>query len=293
MLKKQTTDAFVQQLKRACHWLNIGQGRTRDYVRLLEEFDSVPQRSDKHVLAYYESCEIVEVLELWENRVHQFPGLKAKLQTACRKGPILADGEKTSNSGNKPRNDLFVYLMAGKFLAAGVSVDSIDGSCARPGVNASTADFSFCWNALDINAECKRVNSSAQLPRRAKEARDQIARSGRCGIIAIDCSVLARPSGTLLETDSPVRAQNQVSQWLEDNVVPQLQPSLSPKILGLVLFARIPAMTATELLDANEQPYRRRDCISSTLAVGNRSLPEQTMLRDIARRLRTQSRATP
>ena len=94
MLKKQTTDAFVQQLKRACHWLNIGQGRTRDYVRLLEEFDSVPQRSDKHVLAYYESCEIVEVLDLWENRVHQFPGLKAKLQTACRKGPILADGEE-------------------------------------------------------------------------------------------------------------------------------------------------------------------------------------------------------
>ena len=151
---------------------------------------------------------------------------------------------------------------------------------------------SFCWNALDINAECKRVNSPAQLPRRAKDARDQIARSGRSGIIAIDCSVLARPTGTLLETDSPVRAENQVSQWLEDNVVPQLQPSLSPNILGLVLFARIPAMTATGLLDANEQPYRRRDCISSILAVGNRSLPDQTMLREIARKLRMQARAT-
>ena len=293
MLKKQTTDAFVQKLKRASHWLDIGHGRTCDYVRLLEEFDSARRRTDEHVLAYYESCEIVEVLELWENHVHQFPGLKAKLQTACRKGPILTDGEKTSNSGNKPRNDLFVYLMAGKFHAAGISVDSIDGICARPGVNELTADFSFCWNSLDINAECKRVNSPAQLPRRAKDARDQIARSGRCGIIAIDCSVLARPSGTLLETDSPVRAQNQISQWLEDNVVPHLQPSLSPNILGLVLFARIPAMTATGFLDANEQPYRRRDCISSLLAVGNRSLPDQTMLRDIAQRLRTQSRATP
>ena len=291
MLKKQSTDAFVHQLKHACHWLNIERGRTRDYVRLLEEFDSVPGRSDEHVLAYYESCEIVDVLQLWEHRVHQFPGLKAKLKAACRKGPILTDGEKTSNSGNKPRNDLFVYLMAGKFLAAGIYVDSIDGIFARSNVNASIADFSFCWNTLDINAECKRVNSPAQLPRRAKDARDQIARSGRSGIIAIDCSVLARPTGTLLETDSPVRAENQVSQWLEDNVVPQLQPSLSPNILGLVLFARIPAMTATGLLDANEQPYRRRDCISSILAVGNRSLPDQ-MLREIARKLRMQARAT-
>ena len=95
--------------------------------------------------------------------------------------------------------------MAGWFLAAGISVDCIDGIRARPGVEASTADFSFCRNARYINAECKRVSSPAQLPRRAKDARDQIARSGRCGIIAIDCSVLARPTGTLLETDSPVR----------------------------------------------------------------------------------------
>ena len=292
MLKKQTTDAFVHALKRACHWLDIGQGRTRDYVRLLEAFDSVPRRSDEHVLAYYESCEIADILELWEHRIRQFPGLKTKLQAACRKGPVLADDEKTSNSGNKPRNDLFVYLVAGKFLAAGISVDTINGICARPGVDASTADFSFRWNGRGINAECKRVSSPARLTRRAKDARDQIARSGRSGIIAIDCSVLARPTGTLLETDSPTQTENRMSRWLEDKVVPQLQPSLSPEILGLVLFARIPAMTATGILDANEQPYRRRDCISSILAVGNRSCPDQAILRDIARRLRTLSRAT-
>lgn len=285
-LKKQTTDAFVQKLKRACHWLDIGHGRTRDYVRLLEEFDSAPRRSDQHVLAYFESCEIVELLELWEHRIHQFAGLKAKLQIACGKGPILTDDENTSNSGNKPRNDLFVYLMAGKFLAAGISVESIDGICAHPGVKESTADLSCRWNALDMNVECKRVNSPTQLPRRAKDARNQIDRSGRFGIIAIDCSVLARPARTLLETGSPVQAQNQMFQWLENNVVPQLQWSLSPQILGFVFFARIPAMTATGILDANEQEYRRRDCISSILAVGNHSCPDQAILRDIAQRLK-------
>ena len=50
-------------------------------------------------------------------------------------------------------------------------------------------------------------------------------------------------------------------------------------------------MTATGLLDVNEQPYRLRDCITSILAVGNRSLPDQTMLREIAGKLRTQARA--
>ena len=120
----------------------------------------------------------MDVLELWAHRIHQFPGLKAKVQAACRKEPILTDDEKTSNSGNRPRNDLFVYLMAGKFLAAGISVDCIDGIRSRPGVEASTADFSICWNARDINAECKRVSSPAQLPRRARDARDQIVRSG-------------------------------------------------------------------------------------------------------------------
>ena len=114
--------------------------------------------------------------------------------------------------------------------------------------------------------------------------------SGQSGIIAIDCSVLARPSRTLLETDSPLQAEHQMSRWLEDNVATQLQQSMSPTILGIVLFARIPAMTATGLLDANEQPYRRRDSISSILAVGNRACSDETILRDIAQRIRKQSR---
>ncbi len=200
LLKKQTDDAFVQKLKRACHWLNIGQGRPRDYVRLLEEFNSAGPLGHEHALAYFESYEIVELLDLWEHRIHEFPGLKTKLRAACAKGPILTDEEKASNSGNRPRNELFVYLMAGKFLAAGISVHSIDGTCTPSGVSVSAADFSFDWNGCNINVECKRVNSPAQLQRRACHARDQIARSGQHGIIAIDCSVLARPKGTLLVT---------------------------------------------------------------------------------------------
>ena len=292
MLKKQTTDTFVQQLNRASHWLNIGQGRARSYVRLLEEFDHVTQRSRGHILAYYESCEIVELLELWESRIHQFPGLKAKLQTACRKGPIVTEDEKTSTSSNKPRNDVFVYLMAGKFLAASISVSTVDGICAVPGITESTADFSFHWNTVDVNVECKRINSPAQLLKRAKDARNQILQTDRSGVIAIDCSVIARPPGTLLETESSRQAEREMSRWLEYNIVPQLQTALAPQILGFILFARIPAMTATGILDSGEQVYRRRDRISSILAVGNRSCFDRTILQDIAQRLRKQTLAS-
>lgn len=82
MLKKQTTDAFVRKLNRACHWLDIGQGRARAYLRLLEEFDQASQLTDKHILSYYESYEIVELFELWETRIHQFPGLTGCGRTA-------------------------------------------------------------------------------------------------------------------------------------------------------------------------------------------------------------------
>ena len=290
-LKKQATNEFINTLQRACHWLEIEHGRTRTYVRLLQEFQSVPQRTREHILAYYESCDIVELVELWENHIHQFPGLKAKLQTACRKGPIVTEDEKTSTSSNKPRNDLFVYLMAGKFLAAGISVDTVDGICATHGITEFTADFSFLWNTLNMNVECKRIHSPAQLLKRAKDARDQVLETRRTGIIAIDCSVIARPSGTLLETESPLQAEREMSRWLEHNIVPQLLTALSPKILGFILFARIPAMTVTGILDPSEQVYRRRDRISSILAVGNRSCSDRTILQDIAQRLRKQTLA--
>ena len=287
MLKKQTADTFVQQVTRASHWLNIENGRARAYVRLLEEFPHVPRRSREHILAYYESCDIVELLELWEDRIDQYPGLKAKLQTACKKGPIVTEDEKSSTSSNRPRNDVFVYLIAGKFLAASIPVSTVDGICSSSALTASTADFSFRWNTIDTNVECKRINSPAQLLKRAKDARDQILKTDRSGIIAIDCSVIARPPDTLLETESPLQAEREMSRWLEYNIVPELQTALAPQILGFILFARIPAMTATGILDPSEQVYRRRDRISSILAVGNRSCSDRTILQGIAQRLQT------
>ena len=127
MLKKKKLDEFRQELEQACKWLNIDRGRARVYVRLLEEFGR-GQRGPEHDLAYYEADEIVQLFELWGNDIGRFPGLKARLAQACAKGPVMTEDEKTSNSSNKPRNDAFGYLMAGKFKKAGISVSTVDGS---------------------------------------------------------------------------------------------------------------------------------------------------------------------
>ena len=86
MLKKKNVDDFHEELEQACMWLNIDRGRARDYVRLLEEFCR-GERGSEHVLAYYEADEIVQLFELWGNEICRFPGLKAKLEQACAKGP--------------------------------------------------------------------------------------------------------------------------------------------------------------------------------------------------------------
>lgn len=291
MLKKQSVHAFIQQLNRASNWLDIGQGRTIAYLRLLEEFDRVPFRSRQHILAYHESCEIVELLELWEDRIDQFPGLKARLRAACMKGPIVTEDEKPSTSSNKPRNDVFAYLMAGKFLAARIPVSTVDGISASSDITNSTADISFRWNTRDINVECKRINSPVQLLKRAKDARNQIVTTGRSGVIAIDCSVIARPPDTLLETRSPLQAEREMSEWLEYKIVPQLLTALDPEILGFILLARFPAMTGIGIFNPSGQAYHRRDQISSILAVGNRSCSDQTILQTITQRLRKQALA--
>ena len=167
MLKKTTADDFLQELEQACDWLNIERGRAREYVRLLEEFGR-GERRPEHVLAYYEAYDIVELFELWRNDVGGFPGLKTRVDQACRKGPTMTDDEKTSNSSNKPRNDAFVYLMAGRFRKAGISVITVDGIRAGSGTSKSAEDFSISWTGSDINIECKRPNSANGFEQLAK-----------------------------------------------------------------------------------------------------------------------------
>lgn len=288
-LKKQAIAKYLHKLEEACKWLNIEQGRAADYRRLLDEFER-GSRSGEHILAYYESYEIVELFDLWERRVDEFPGLKKKIRKVCKKGPVLREDETMSALSNRPRNDAFCFLAAGKFLAADISVVRVDGIASRQATFKSNADFTFRWEENYVDVECKRLQSENQLLKRAEEARDQSTRSGYYGIVAIDCSVLGRRAGTVLESSASDDAEFRLSEWLRTNIGPKIRSILSPKILGLILFLRVPAMTFVGMISSRAN--FRRDSISSWLVVGNPDCSNPEILQKIALRLNNQAGST-
>ena len=163
-------------------------------------------------------------------------------------------------------------------MRAGVRVCAVECIRARHAACSSEADFTFEAGGSLIDVECKRPRSERKLVPLVKKALRQITsprRGGRPGVIALDCSVLARPAGHLLERESPEAAESQISSWLEEKVLPRVRPYLTNSILGCVFFARVPAMIRLE----NEEPSFRRDCVKSWLVYGD-------ALRWLAMRLR-------
>lgn len=292
-LEKQLMSEYQQKLENACEWLGISHGRAAKYVRLLNEFDQ-ERLSDEHIMAYYESHVIVELCNLWRERIDTFPGLKDKLRRTCKKGPVLSDDERKSsaNNNNKPRNDAFGYLVAGKFLAAGIPVVSVDGKASGEVASESTADLTFRWGDIYFNVECKRLQSEAGLLERAKEGVKQITESGRRGIIVMDCSAIRRPTGKLLDTSDLDDAGEQQFEWLKTYIAPKITPCLSPDVFGFILYVGVPAMTYTgKILAPSGKRYQRRDVISSWLIVADNQHKDFEMLKRIGIMLNAQDLA--
>lgn len=154
MFRKFSYDQHQADVDSACRWLGIGRGRALQYGKLLRELLEEDRRSPEHILAYTESCEIVDVYKLWEHRIDDFPELSDKIRAALSEGPLLRDDEKPAASSNRPRNDAFVYIIAETFLKAGIPVYAVEGVPARDAACSSEADFIFdCGDSL-IDVEC-------------------------------------------------------------------------------------------------------------------------------------------
>ena len=214
------------------------------------------------------------------------PALRTRSRQHVRRVQFYQTMKTYRSQKIEPRNDAFGFILSGKFLAAGIHITSVDGIFPQGAGGKSKADISFEWKGRKFVVECKRVKSDELFRRRAREARKQISRRQRRGIIAIDCSALYRPAGTVLETSLPSHAMARVSKWMQTNIEPKIQESLSPRTLGFILFSRLPAMTATEIVNFNDNFYRRCDCFSSILAVGNSNCSDTNVLQSIAQKLR-------
>jgi hypothetical protein len=245
--KKRSYTEWLECLEAARAWLEINHGRVAQYRQLITDFYEKGVRSPAHFLAVGESWEIVRLFGLWKDRVVAFPGLTEKLRKVFAKGPALREEENLTTASNRPRNDAFVYLVAGTLLSAGVHVVAVDGTVAGNECCRSEADVTFRWEDLLINVECKRPQSQAGLGKLTKEARGQIedpSRGGHHGVIALDCSVLVRPRWNLLECDSEkeaVSSRESVFDELQGSISPKIRSQFARSILGFILFAKVPA----------------------------------------------------
>lgn len=285
----------VEALQRACDWLGITQGRAAAYARLITEFFRRSPRTEEQVLAYSESCEIIDLFELWSTHADDFPGLRERLRDVCRKGPTLREGENPSASSNRPRNDAFAYLVSGTLLRAKVSVVAVDGIYRRDFHDQSMADVTLNWASGWIDIECKRPQTESALIPRMREARRQLeepTRKRRHGIVAIDCSVMTRPAGTLLEYEAGPTGEARVSERLQA-LTPALDPHLTPQVLGVVLFARVAGMarvSQSPILGPADKPVSefRPETIKSWLFVSNAQASSPKVLREIAMQVHSQ-----
>jgi len=248
----------LREIDHAIEWLGLKQGRLVEYRRIYKEFlDGA--RGREHIFSYNESIEITETVGLWENRVDEFPGLFRKLRHAFRKGPILREQE--TRSSERPRNDTFVYYLAGRLLAAGVDVTSVDGIAARSVATVSSADISVTVGGEDIDIECKRPRSVEAVGSRSDKAEKQIKqRRDRVGAIAIDCSVIIRPDDKLLSTVSPRGVGDFVNDALGRDAVEVIRRSYERRdlrILGVILFARVPVIETvpSRILQMTGEPF--------------------------------------
>jgi hypothetical protein len=246
--------ALNTRVENACDWAQIDRGRATRYARLVTEFFDGRGNSQEHVLAYHEANEIAEIYRLWSGKVEEFPGLKNKISETFTSGALIVDGENLATSSNRPRNDGFVFFVAGRLLAAECEVLAVDG-INRLGENGHwTGDITIRKDGIVLDVQCKRPRSRDAIDRNVTQARKQIlnAISPRRGFIAIDASVIIRPKGTLLAANSVASASGMLSKLVQPHAESLAQAlnfsangdatKLYKEIAGLIWFASLPCM---------------------------------------------------
>lgn len=269
-MKRATAD-YRQDLEDACSWLEIDRGRALQYQANLKRFHE-GVTSEEVLLSHYESRDLVEIFLFWRDHVDRFQDLKNKIRPIFEGGQVLSDDEKPDKGKNRPRNDAFPILLAGRFLSVGIPVLQVEGIGENgSGVN-SIADFSFSWESSLTHVECKRLSSWKKFDANIRKAMKQIEKSPRNGVVALDLSKLIRPKGTIATNSSETPIETQCLNWMQRCVVPRIGTEFSPRIFGFILYCRVPAMTPMKS-NGNGSEISRSDCSVSISSYPNQCYP--------------------
>ena len=293
-LTLRSPEQTLQLLEEACKWAQIEQGRCLQYKRLYREFMREKKISQQHIFAYYELMDIVEIYEHWVQALAEFPGLEQVVKQALSKGPTLSGDENPGTGSNRPRNDIFTIVLAGKLLRAGIALRVVEGIHHRG--HADRIESVLCGspppdlvieaNDILLRIECKRPLSKNAIEHSAKEACRQIKRSVIDGIIALDCSAAIRPADSILEAPSEERAIDFISDKITEMAKRPVEKNFNRKnILGAILYARVPTHTVqvSPILGPNGNPFNiyRQDSLYSINVLPNALSPQWHMLRSI------------
>jgi hypothetical protein len=282
------------RLTAALDWVRIEKGRATVYRKLFDEAFSGDERTRDHMFVYNELMDLVEVYELWKEETDNFPGIRNKIKEVFSNGPILREDERSDNSGNRPRNDAFTILVAGKLIKAGIPIVAVEGIPART-VTDSTgltellqSDIVARSNGGYISIECKRPQSKDKIATRIAEGRDQL--SGREGIIAIDCSAALRPAETILESTTEDEAIEFLNTLVATAAKPIVEREFRKNVMGAIFFMRAPVHTVhkvSPVLSATGEKIitYTQYTASSLVSFGNGSSPYGDLFKKLADRL--------
>jgi hypothetical protein len=293
---RQKSAATPERLKEALQWVGIERGRAATYERLLVEY-SQGQRSNEHFFAYYEAMEVVNIFESWRDKSIDFPGIQDKISFVFKKGTVLSENESASANSNRPRNDAFVYVLAGKLLHVGeahiISVDSIQNRTVKlvHTEQESPADIVLLFRENLIMVECKRPMSSATLDDNAEQAFRQLtdrSSSQTWGIIAIDASRIVRKPGEYLEASSLQAGTEFLTNELAKLLVPTAKRYNHESILGLIGFSRVPLVgtAKSRILKYDETPFIVENLSSAAIAylsIKNAKSPQGDLMHELQR----------
>ena len=293
--KRSPPTEILDKLTEALDWAGIEKGRAIEYRRLFEESFSRDERIRDHIFVYSELMDLVEIFELWQRDVDNFPGIRTKIKEVFSSGPILREDELSGNSGNRPRNDAFTILIAGKLILADISVVAVEGILIQTVAESTEfnallrSDIVVKCNGNHIVIECKRPQSKDKIATRAGEARDQM--SGREGIIVMDCSAALRPVETILESPTEDEAIVFLNKLVETEAKPIVEREFRQNVIGAILHIRAPVHTVhkvSPIVSLSGEPIitYTRNTASSILSLGNSNSPKRDLFKNLADRLR-------
>lgn len=292
-----TWEKHLQHLQQACEWAGIKQGRVLEYSRRLREFWEGRRCEREYLSAVYESSEITKVFDLWGSSESDFPGLKENIARAFEKGPVIGHDELPGGSSGRSRNNLFVYMMAGELLRGGVEVLSIDDQPRRGCPCQGPADIVLLWQDETVNVECKRPQKHDTMSKEAGRAYRQIKKSdrgGRPALIAVDCSLFARPRDPLLESNSAAEAWNLLADRLKEllGFMQIASDPPEPTLVGVLLRASAPAKIRqgiSPILSPNGEPFRhyRPDHISAWVGNENPLTSRPGLCKELLQRMKS------